>query len=128
VLSNVKGAAPGAMGSQLLDVAMGKPVILASERKPVPIPKEALQKFTGVYDVTPAFALTIAVSGDSLTVQGTKQPALPAMYQGAADGHPRFFIPQVNAEIEFLPDATGAIGSLVLHQGGDHPAKKRPAN
>jgi CubicO group peptidase (beta-lactamase class C family) len=128
VLSNVNGAAPGAMGSQLVDVAMGKPVILASERKPVPIAKEALQKFTGVYDVTPAFALTIAVSGDSLTVQGTKQPALPAMYQGAADGHPRFFIPQVNAEIEFLPDATGAIESLVLHQGGDHPAKKRPAN
>jgi CubicO group peptidase (beta-lactamase class C family) len=128
VLSNVNGAAPGAMGSQLLDVAMGKPVILASERKPVPIAKEELQKFTGVYDVTPTFALTIAVSGDSLTVQGTKQPALPAIYQGAADGHPRFFIPQVNAEIEFLPDATGAIGSLVLHQGGDHLAKKHPAN
>jgi CubicO group peptidase (beta-lactamase class C family) len=128
VLSNVNGAAPGAMGAQLLDVATGKPVILTSERKPVPIAKEELQRFTGVYDVTPTFALTIAVSGDSLTVQGTHQPALPAMYQGAADGHPRFFIPQVNAEIEFLPDPNGAIGSLVLHQVGDHPAKKRPAN
>ncbi len=128
VLSNVNGSAPGAMGEQLLDVVMGKPVILPSERKPVPISKEELQKFTGVYDLAPAFALTVAVSGDSLTIQGTNQPALPAMYQGAAGGHPRFFIPKVNAEIEFLPDATGAIGSLVLHQGGDHPAKKRPAN
>jgi CubicO group peptidase (beta-lactamase class C family) len=128
VLSNVNGAAPGAMGGQLLDVAMGKPVILASERKPVPITKEELQKFTGVYDLAPTFALTVAVSGDSLTVQGSNQPALPAMYQGAEGGHPRFFIPQVNAEIEFLPDSTGAISSLVLHQGGDHPAKKRPAN
>ena len=128
VLSNVNGAAPGAMGAQLLDVAMGRPVILASERKPVPITKEELQKFTGVYDLAPTFALTVAVSGDSLTIQGTNQPALPAMYQGAAGGHPRFFIPQVSAEIEFLPDSTGAISSLVLHQGGDHPAKKRPAN
>jgi CubicO group peptidase (beta-lactamase class C family) len=128
VLSNVNGAAPGAMGGQLLDVAMGKPVILASERKPVPITKEELQKFTGVYDLTPTFALTVAVNGDSLTIQGTNQPALPAMYQGAAGGHPRFFIPQVSAEVEFLPDSAGAISSLVLHQGGDHPAKKRPAN
>ena len=39
VLSNVNGAAPGSMGAQLLDVAVGKPVILASERKPVPISK-----------------------------------------------------------------------------------------
>jgi CubicO group peptidase (beta-lactamase class C family) len=128
VLSNVIGAAPGAMGGQLLDVVMGKPVILASERKPFPITKEELQKFTGVYDLAPTFALTVAVSGDSLTVQGSNQPALPAMYQGAEGGHPRFFIPQVNAEIEFLPDSTGAISSLVLHQGGDHPAKKRPAS
>ena len=128
VLSNVNGAAPGAMGGQLLAVALGKPVILASERKPLPITKEELQKFTGVYDLSPAFALTIAVSGDSLTVQGTNQPALTAMYQGAEGGHPRFFVPQVSPEIEFLPDATGAISSLVLHQGGEHPAKKRAAN
>jgi CubicO group peptidase (beta-lactamase class C family) len=128
VLSNVNGGAPETMGGQLLDVAMGKPVILPSERKPVPITKEELQKFTGIYDLAPTFALTVAVSGDSLTIQGTNQPALPAMYQGAAGGHARFFVPQVNAEVEFLPDPTGAISSLVLHQGGDHPAKKRPTN
>jgi hypothetical protein len=104
------------MGAQLLDVAMGKPVILASERKPVPIAKGELQKFTGVYDVNPIFALTIAVSRDSLTLQGTCQPAAaPAMYQGAEGGHPRFFRPRLDV-------------SLVLHQVGDHPAKKRPAN
>ena len=129
VLSNVNGGAPGSMGAQLLDVAMGKKVILASERKSVPIAKEELQKFTGVYDVNPIFALTIAVSGDSLTVRGTRQPAdAPAMYQGAEGGHPRFFIPPLDAEIEFLPEVDGDIWSLVFHQGGDHPAKKRPAN
>jgi hypothetical protein len=37
----------------------------------------------------------------------------------------RFFIPPVSAEIEFVPDAGGAIASLVLHQGGqDIPAKR----
>jgi CubicO group peptidase (beta-lactamase class C family) len=128
VLSNVNGSAPTAMGGQLLDVMMGKPVTLASERKPVPITKDELQKFIGVYDLAPTFALTVAVSGDSLTIQGTNQPALPAMYQGVEGGHAHFFIPEVNAEVEFVPGASGGIESLVLHQGGDHPAKKRAAN
>ena len=47
------------------------------------------------------------------------------MYQGATDGHPRFFAPKANAEVEFVPDKAGTITSLVLHRGGDIPAKKR---
>jgi CubicO group peptidase (beta-lactamase class C family) len=126
VLSNVNGLAPDTMGGQLLDTVLGKKVILPGERKAVPITKNELQKFTGVYDLAPAFALTIAINGSgSLTAQGTGQQALPLMYQGITDGHPHFFLAEVNAEIEFVPDATGAITSLILHQGGDHPAKKR---
>lgn len=63
---------------------------------------------------------------DGLTVQGSGQPALPAMYQGVKDGHARFFNADVNAEIEFVPDASGAIVSLVLHQhGATVPGKKK---
>ena len=125
VLSNVNGGAPGMMGGQLLDVVLGKPVVLASERKALPIEQSALAKFVGVYDLTPAFSLTIGVSGDGLTAQGTGQPAIPILYEGAADGHPKFFSPQVDAEIEFVPDASGAITSLILHQAGhDMPAKR----
>src|SRR5579863_74098 len=45
VLSNVNGAAPDTMGGQLMDTALGKPVVLASERKAVRITKEELAKF-----------------------------------------------------------------------------------
>ena len=125
VLGNVNGGAPGAMGDQLLDVVLGKTVELASERKAVSISKEELTKFVGVYDLFPNFSLTVAVAGDGLTVQGTGQPALPVTYEGTKDGHPRFFASVVSAEIEFVPDATGAIGSLILHQGGhDAPGKR----
>jgi CubicO group peptidase (beta-lactamase class C family) len=126
VLSNVNGGAPGTMGGQLMDTVLGKPVILANERKPVPISKEELAKFVGVYDLAPTFSLTIAIAGDHLTGQGTGQPAIDMMYQGVKDGHPTFFIAPVSAEIEFVPDAGGAIGSLILHQGGQNiPGKKR---
>jgi hypothetical protein len=60
-----------------------------------------------------------------LTAQGTGQPASPLLYQGAKDGHPRFFASQVGAEFEFVPDASGVFTSMVLHQGGhDMPGKR----
>jgi CubicO group peptidase (beta-lactamase class C family) len=128
VLANVNGAAPDQMGQQLLDVTLGKTVVLASEHKAVPIAKEELAKFLGVYDLGPAvpLKLTIAQSGDGLSVQATGQPAFPLMYQGVKDAHPRFFITTVNAELEFVPDASGAIVSLILHQNGASvPGKKQ---
>ena len=125
VLANVNGSAPDQMGSQLFDVALGKSVVLNSERVPVAIAPADLTRFVGVYDLTPTFALTIVQAADGLTVQATNQPALPIMYQGMKDGHPRFFIAAVGAEIEFVPDAAGAIQSLILHQNGANvPGKK----
>ena len=125
VLGNVNGTAPALMGEQLLDVVLGKPVTLSSERKAVPITKEELTKFVGVYDLAPTFSITFAVAGDALTAQGTGQPAFPLMYIGVKDGHPRFFAAPVNAEIEFVPDASRAFASIVLHQAGhDTPGKR----
>jgi CubicO group peptidase (beta-lactamase class C family) len=91
VLANVNGFAPGTMGDQLLDVVLGNPVTLANEWKAVPITKDELAKFVGVFDLTPTFSVTFELSGDSLTEQGTGRPALPMMYVGVKDGHPRFF-------------------------------------
>ncbi len=126
VLSNVNGAAPDSMGGKLMDVVLGKPVELAGERKAQPIAKEELAKFVGVYDLAPTFSLTVAVGANGLTVQGTGQSALPVQYEGLKDGHPFFFATMVDAEFEFVPDASGAIGSLVLHQGGhEMPAKRK---
>lgn len=125
VLSNVNGMAPAEMGHQLLTVALGKPVVLASERQEVPISKNELKKFLGVYDLAPTFSLTIAEGADGLTAQGTGQPALPLFYAGMKDGHARFFSKAVDAEIEFVPDARGVIASLILHQGGGNMPAKR---
>jgi CubicO group peptidase (beta-lactamase class C family) len=126
VLSNVEGTVTATMGEQLLDFAMGKPVVLASERRAVPIAPGELAKFVGVYDVAPGFAVTIAVGGESLTAQGTNQSrGMPLMFQGVVDGHARFYLAKMDAEIEFVPAADGVVTSLVLHQGGEHVAKKR---
>ena len=119
VLGNVNGGAPGQMGGQLVDVVLGKPVTLANERKAVPITKVELAKFVGVFDLSPTFSMTFEIYGDTLMGQGIAQAApLPLMYIGVKDGHPRFFVAQVNAEFEFVPDAAGVYTSIVLHQDG----------
>jgi CubicO group peptidase (beta-lactamase class C family) len=127
VLSNVNGRAPDTMAAQLLDVVLGKPVILPEERKAMPIDAKELSRFLGTYDLAPTFAITIATSpnGAVLTAQATNQAAFPLSYEGVIEGHPRFFTKAVDAEIEFVPDASGTITSLVLHQGGEHLGKKR---
>lgn len=125
VLSNMNGGAIGPVSDDLMKVALGKPVVLPSEHKAVPIAKEALQKFVGVYDLSPRFALTISVGPEGLEASGGGRDHLPLMYQGDVAGHPRFYVAAVDAELEFVPDASGTITSLVLHQNGDHVAKKR---
>ena len=126
VLANVNGPAPDQMGWNLLDVTLGKTVVLDSERKSMPISIEESARFVGVYDLTPTFAITIAQSGNGLTAQPGEQATLPLIYQGVENGHAHFYVTRIGAEIEFVPDVHGAIQSLILQQHGvNRPAKKR---
>ena len=125
VLSNVSGSAPSQMGSELLDTVLGKPVVLASEQKPMPIARDELMKFVGAYDLTARASLTIVMTDGGLTAQTTGDPVYPITYQGLKNGHPSFLDSAIGGTIEFIPDASGAITSLVLHWGGhDIPAKR----
>jgi len=125
VLSNMNGGAIGPVSDDLMKVALGKAVVLPSEHKAVPIASADLKKFEGVYDVAPDFAITIVAGPNGLEASGGGQQKLSLMYQGVVEGHPRFYVPGPDAELEFVPDASGTITSLVLHQNGDHPGKKR---
>lgn len=136
VLSNVMGLTSAALADQLLDVTLGKPVTLPTERRPVPITQEQLAIFVGTYDVSPAYSLTIATARGGLTAQGTDLPPIEMSYLGERGGHPRFFVPVLgdpqtfgavlaNAEIEFVPDSNGSIASLIVHAGDQNILAKR---
>ena len=119
VLGNVNGAAPGEMGANLVKTMLGEPVTLASERKEQPIAASELSKFAGTYQLAPNFAATFTVDGNQLMTQATGQPKFPMFYEGLTNGHPRYFLKTVDAEVEFIPDRGGQITSLILHQGGN---------
>jgi len=97
-------------------------VTLASERRVVTLPAEALAAYVGVYSLSPTFALTITAAEGGLKVQATGQPA----FELKAQGDDAFFLTEVDAQITFTRDAEGRVDGLVLHQGGrDMPAKRQ---
>jgi hypothetical protein len=63
VLSNLFGGAPPAMGNQLVEATLGKTVVLARERKAVPISNEDLARFVGAYQMSSGTAFTFTIRG-----------------------------------------------------------------
>jgi D-alanyl-D-alanine-carboxypeptidase/D-alanyl-D-alanine-endopeptidase len=89
----------------------------------VPLAADSLAAYTGVYQLAPAFQITVVRLGPNLLAQATGQRPL-VIYPWARD---EFFYRAVDAQISFVRDSTGRIASLILHQNGrDLPAPRNP--
>jgi hypothetical protein len=124
VLSNVFGGAPPAMGNQLVDAMLGKTVVLARERKDVPISSEDLARFAGTYQMSSGMAFTFTIKGNSLKLNAGGE-MMSLLYQGIQAGHPGFYVAMTNGEIEFVPDPSGAMTNVLWHQHGNEQTGKR---
>jgi CubicO group peptidase (beta-lactamase class C family) len=87
-----------------------KPVI----RPTVSVPVDVLERYVGVYEVTPGFSITIALNKYGLTAQATNQPAFKLF----AEENNKFFLKVVDASLEFSKDHNGNVSKLVLKQNG----------
>lgn len=122
VLGNLNGPGPGAVGGSLLTLARGQTVTLPGERQAIAVAPEALTAYVGVYELAPTFSLTMTVVDGRLMTQATGQQAFELHAQGAD----AFFLREVDAQVTFTRDASGAVDGLVLHQGGrNSPAPKK---
>jgi CubicO group peptidase (beta-lactamase class C family) len=124
VLSNVFGGAPPAMGNQLVETMLGKTVLLARERKAVPITSEDLARFVGTYSMSSGMTFTFTVKANALELDASGE-IMPLLYQGIEAGHPRFYVAVTNGEIEFVPDLTGAMTTILWHQHENEQSGKR---
>ncbi|WP_292230312.1 DUF3471 domain-containing protein, partial [Brevundimonas sp.] len=83
---------------------------------------DALAAYAGVYEIAPAFSLTLQVTDGVLTAQATGQKPV-ALTPETADA---FFVEAIDAQITFTRNAAGEIEGLVLHQGGrEMPARRK---
>jgi hypothetical protein len=80
-----------------------------------------LKQYVGEYELSPGFTLTIWLGENGLKGQATGQ--------GAFDLYPEkenvFFLKVVDAKIEFVKDANGAVTELILYQNGQQPRGKK---
>ena len=92
----------------------------AKERKEVAIDPKILDNYVGSYELAPNFILTVTREGDHLFTQATGQGKVEVFPENDHE----FFLKEIDAQITFQTDSAGKATGLVLHQGGDHPARR----
>ncbi len=100
-------------------VKTGQPV--PAERQAVKIDPILFDTYVGVYQLAPEFEITISREGDRFFEQATGQ----VKFEIFPASETRFFLKQVDAEIEFVRGEDGKIAQMVLHQGGRRMPGKR---
>ncbi len=79
-----------------------------------------LQQYAGVYELVPGFTLTMTVEEGKLMTQASGQPK----FELFAEKGNLFFLKVVDASVEFIRGEDGKVNALILHQNGDHKAKR----
>jgi CubicO group peptidase (beta-lactamase class C family) len=115
VLANINGNAPGAIAAKLATVAQGGTVTTTAERKEITLPASTLERYVGTYEVAPGINMWIRLNGDRLTTQLAGQSQLPIF----PESETKFFLKVVDAQLEFVKDASGEVTGAVMHQNGN---------
>ncbi|MDO6721010.1 serine hydrolase [Psychrosphaera sp. 1_MG-2023] len=117
VLANSQDA-PDAIGQAVLTGKIDSIKMVVTEE--VTLSKQELTALTGDYQLAPNFIITISEAGGRLFAQATGQQKLPIF----AKSKNEFFYKAVKASFTFNKNKEGKVDSLVLHQNGNHPAKR----
>ncbi len=91
-------------------------VPLAQPRAPrieVDVDRGTMERYVGIYELAPAFRITVTLEDSGLAVQATSQPKFPVF----AESEMVFFLKVVDAQVEFVIEE-GAVAALILHQNG----------
>jgi CubicO group peptidase (beta-lactamase class C family) len=99
----------------------GPPTAAARTDKPLPkarvevkLAAEVLERYVGVYEMSPVRTMTVTRKGEHLYGQPMGQPELELF----AESEGKFFLKDVDVLIDFQTDAAGKVTGLILHQGG----------
>jgi CubicO group peptidase (beta-lactamase class C family) len=87
----------------------------------VAIDPSMLDQYVGVYEFAPTFSITVTKDGTSLWAQATGQGKVQLFPESPTD----FFLKALEASVSFVKDASGAVTTMVLHQGGMDQNGKR---
>ena len=76
--------------------------------------------YVGQYELAPNFIITITKEENRLSAQATGQDKVEIY----PESETKFFYKVVDAQITFVKNDKGVVEKLILHQNGEHHAKK----
>ena len=117
---NADSARSDVVVKNLAALMFNKPLTLPRRRNVVKLSKNQLEPLIGRYELRANFILTVTGFGDRLFVQATGQRKHEVLAESETD----FFTKDFDADITFCKDSVGKVTHLVLHQNGDHEAKR----
>ncbi len=85
----------------------------AADQVEIEVDRTVMERYVGVYELSPTFKITVTLGDSGLSVQATNQPA----FQVFAESETMFFLKAVEARVEFVLE-DGVVAALILHQGG----------
>ena len=103
-----------------LDPSRPPPAVVA--RAAIALPPAVGDRYVGRYELAPGFVFTVTREENRYFAQLTGQGRAEIFPETEAD----FFYKIVDAQITFVTDGAGKVTSLILHQNGDHTAKRLP--
>lgn len=117
---NTDSARSDVVGKNLAAIAFGKPIVPPKQRNAVNLRPEQLTPLVGQYELKPNFVLTVTALSNRLFIQATGQSKVEFI----AESDSNFYGKVLDAGITFCKDPAGHVTHLVLHQNGDHEAKR----
>jgi hypothetical protein len=98
----------------------GEPTIWNKTNKSLPavmeidVAESILDTYVGDYELGPNFILTVTREKNQLITQATGQSKIKIY----AETETKFFVKVMDAQLEFVKDASGKVEKLILTQGG----------
>lgn len=83
-------------------------------RKEIQLSEALLSRYVGEYQLGPGFTLVVTQEGNRLFTQATGQEKVEIY----PESETKFFLKVVDAQLEFLSDASGKVTKAILYQGG----------
>ncbi|MBS1812419.1 MAG: serine hydrolase [Acidobacteria bacterium] len=111
---------PGKISQDLAAILFGEKYEIPQAKIIAQVDPKIYDAYVGDYQLAPNFILTVTREGDRLMTQATGQGKIEIF----PESETRFFPKAMEAHLVFVKDASGKVSHLILHQNGEHQAKK----
>jgi len=110
----------GTISRNVAAILFNQPYQVPASKKEISFDSTVLKQYVGEYELAPGFSITISMGKNGLLGQATGQ----SPFELFAEKENLFFLKVVDAKIEFVKDANGAVTEMILYQNGEHRGKR----